>query len=89
MQTHTAKMLRSYSVKPEVEHIYYHILSTAQKGDTHCEFNVPKDKDMFILLELVRLFPDTKFTELHDIFNYTRFSASWSVIHSLQVPSLR
>jgi hypothetical protein len=89
MQTHTAKQLRSYSVKPEVEHIYYDILLAAQKGDTHCEFNVPKDKDVFILLELSRLFPDTKFTELHCLYNYTRFSASWALIHTLQVPSLR
>ena len=89
MQTHTAKMLRSYSVKAEVEKIYYDILSAARKGDTSCEFHVPEAKSMGILLELARLFPDTKFTELHTVFNYTRISASWSVLHSLQVPSLR
>jgi hypothetical protein len=89
MQTHTAKMLRSYSVKAEVEKIYYDILSAAKNGEHSCMFILPKEKEVFILLEIARLFPDTKFTEVNSIYRTnTVLSASWSVLNSLQVPSL-
>ena len=81
MQTHTAKQLRTYSVKAEVEKIYYDILSAAKNGEHSCMFLLPKEKEVFILLELTRLFPDTKFTEVNSIYRHaTMLSASWSVL---------
>lgn len=83
MQTHTAEQLRSYSVKPEVEKIYDAILSAARHGDIKCMIMVPKEKVVFILLEIVKLFPDTKFTEFNTIFrNRTMIHASWPLIHT-------
>jgi len=83
MQTHTAEQLRSYSVKPEVEKIYNAILSAARHGDIKCMIMVPKEKAVFILLEIVKLFPDTKFTEFNTILrNRTMIHASWPLIHT-------
>jgi hypothetical protein len=77
LTVHTAKQLRSYSIKTELENTYYLILESAKIGLTVCEFNLSASKADAIISELYWLFPDTRITKLYTIHDMITYKSSW------------